>query len=53
MVIVAEVSGSMIIPARDGVDDAGGIELTHNVGQLELGVVGSDLSPAFVVDNLG
>lgn len=52
VVIVAEVAGAVVVPAADGVDEAGWIEAFDGFGQGEFGVVGGYLAPAFVVDHL-
>lgn len=57
VMVVAEVSGSVVVPAAGCVDEARWIESGDGVGDSEFWVVlltisGRELAPAFVIDDL-
>ena len=51
VVVVAELTGAVIVPAASSVDEARRVEAVDELSKGEFGVVGG-LAPAFVVDGL-
>ena len=52
MVAVTELASAVIPPATDGVDKARWVKFVDGVGKAEFWIVGGDLTPTFVVDDL-
>lgn len=52
MVVVTELASAVIVPATDGVDKARWVESVDDLRKGKLWVIGGDLTPAFVVDDL-
>lgn len=54
MVVVVEVTSTVVKPATRCVNQSGRIQRVYQIGQFELGVLSiANLTPAFVVDNPG
>ena len=52
VVVVAELTSAVIVPAAGGVDEARRVEAVDELGKDELGFCGAGLAPAFVVEGL-
>lgn len=48
----AEVASPVVEPASGGIHQSRGIQLSHALCQLKLGIVAGDLAPALVIHNL-
>lgn len=52
VVVVAEIAGAVIVPATDGVDKARWVKSVNDVGKRIFWVVGGNLTPAFIINDL-
>ena len=52
VVVVTELASAVINPATDGVDKARWVKFVDDVSKVEFWVVGGNLTPTFVVDDL-
>jgi hypothetical protein len=50
--VVTELASPVIEPATDGVDKACWIKFVYGVSNFEFWMIGSDLAPSFIVDDL-
>jgi hypothetical protein len=50
--VIAELAGTMVEPSTDSIDEPGRVKVIDRLRQIELGFIGGDLAPSFVVDNL-